>query len=98
MIPVRTPKDLGALIRDRRRQLGLDQKSLAERVGVSRQWIIEAEQGKPRAAIGLLLRTLDVLGVTLGVDEGASRAAARRPAAAQPDIDAIVSRSRKRRP
>lgn len=96
MIPVRTPKDLGALIRDRRRRLGLDQRALAERVGVSRQWIIEAEQGKPRAAIGLLLRTLDVLGVTLAVDEAAPTAPPGRAAAALPDIDAIVRRSRKR--
>ncbi|MGH7298057.1 MAG: helix-turn-helix domain-containing protein, partial [Polyangiaceae bacterium] len=65
MIPVRTPTDLGALIRDRRRRLGLDQRALAERVGVSRQWIIEAEQGKPGAAVGLVLRTLQALGVTL---------------------------------
>ena len=94
MIPLRTPQDLGALIRERRRQEGLDQRALAERVGVSRQWIIEAEQGKPRAAIGLLLRTLDVLGVTLAVDEGTADTG---PAPRAPDIDAIVRRSRNRR-
>src|SRR5262245_2344635 len=94
MIPVRTPKDVGALIRDRRRRLGLDQATLAECVGVSRQWIIDAEGGKARAPIGLLLRTLDVLGVTLAVDEGTWPAPAVRPGAA-PDIDAIVRRSRK---
>ncbi len=33
---IRTPADLGALIRDHRTRLGLDQKSLAEKVGVSR--------------------------------------------------------------
>jgi hypothetical protein len=37
---IRTPSDLGALIRDRRMKLGLDQKSLAGKVGVSRQWIV----------------------------------------------------------
>jgi HTH-type transcriptional regulator/antitoxin HipB len=98
MIPVRTAKDLGALIRDRRKRLGLDQLTLAERVGVSRQWIIDAEQGKPRAPIGLLLRTLDALGVTLAVDDDATPD--RRPLRAgtpTPDIDAIVRRSRKRR-
>jgi HTH-type transcriptional regulator/antitoxin HipB len=52
-------------IRDRRRALSLDQAALAERVGVSRQWIIEAEKGKPRAAIGLVPRTLEVLGIEL---------------------------------
>ncbi len=91
VIPVRTPKDLGALIRDRRRRLGLDQATLAARVGVSRQWIIDAEAGKPRAPIGLLLRTLEVLGVTLAVEDRGPPSSA----AAAPDIDAIVRRSRK---
>lgn len=38
---IRTPVDLGALIRERRKALRLDQKTLAEKVGVSRQWIVE---------------------------------------------------------
>ena len=62
---IRTPTDLGALIRDRRIKLGLDQQSLAQKVGVSRQWIVEVEKGKPRAEIGLLLRTIDALGIQL---------------------------------
>jgi HTH-type transcriptional regulator/antitoxin HipB len=62
---IRTPTDLGALIRDYRNRLGHDQKSLAEKVGVSRQWIVEVEQGKPRAEIGLLLRTISALGIAL---------------------------------
>ena len=89
---LRTPKDLGALIRQRRRDLGLDQGTLAERVGVSRQWIIEAERGKPRAEIGLVLRTLDALGVRLAVDDSKSA-----PAAPAQDIDAIVRAARKPR-
>ena len=34
-------------------QLGLDQAELAEKAGTSRKWLIEVEQGKPRAEIGL---------------------------------------------
>ncbi len=93
---LRTPRDVGAIIRQRRRELGLDQATLARKVGVSRQWIIEVEAGKPRAELGLVLRTLDVLGVRL-VDEASlrpSRARKRRVEAA-PDIDAIVSAARK---
>ncbi|HTT24860.1 MAG TPA: helix-turn-helix domain-containing protein [Candidatus Sulfotelmatobacter sp.] len=56
---IRTPVDLGAFIRQRRIALGLDLKSLAAKVGVSRQWIVEVEKGKPKAEIGLVLRTLD---------------------------------------
>ncbi len=62
---IRTPSDLGALIRERRTKLGLDQLSLAKKAGTSRKWLIEAENGKPRAEIGLILRTLKGLGVSL---------------------------------
>jgi len=69
---VRTPLDLGALIRDRRKKLGLDQALLAEKAGTSRQWIVAVERGKPRAEIGLLLRTLAALGLSLAAVENAS--------------------------
>ena len=65
----RTPADLGRLIRARRRALGLGQQELAERVGVSRLWIVEFERGKPRAEVGLVLRTLTALGLALDVAE-----------------------------
>jgi HTH-type transcriptional regulator/antitoxin HipB len=68
---IRTPTDLGALIRDRRAKLGLEQRALAEKVGVSRQWIVEVEKGKPRAEIGLLLRTIDALGIVLAAENKA---------------------------
>jgi len=64
---IRNSSDLGALIRDRRIKLGLDQISLAKKAGTSRKWFIEVERGKPRAEIGLILRTLKTLGVTLAV-------------------------------
>jgi HTH-type transcriptional regulator / antitoxin HipB len=62
---LRTPTDIGLLIRQRRRAQRLDQAELARRVGVSRQWIIGMEQGKVRAELNLVLRTLDALGVVL---------------------------------
>jgi HTH-type transcriptional regulator/antitoxin HipB len=90
---IRTPKELGALIRERRKRLGLDQSKLAESVGVSRQWIIEIEKGKPRAAIGLVFRTLEALRVKLAIDEQK-----KTPQNVDvPDIDAIVARAQKLR-
>ncbi len=65
---IRTPTDLGALIRDRRTKLGLEQRELAQKAGVSRQWIVEVEKGKPRAEMGLLLRTIDALGIVLAAE------------------------------
>jgi HTH-type transcriptional regulator/antitoxin HipB len=62
---IKTPADIGALIRQRRTSLGLDQETLAARVGTSRKWLVEVEKGKPGAALGLVLRTLRQLGVTL---------------------------------
>lgn len=35
------------------------------RAGVSRKWVYEFEAGKPTAELRLILRTLDVLGLTL---------------------------------
>src|SRR5271157_154663 len=89
---IRTPADLGALIRDRRIKLGLDQRSLAEKVGVSRQWIVEVEKGKPRAEIGLLLRTIDALGIQLMTEEDAP--GKKRQTAPAVDIDSIVAAAR----
>jgi HTH-type transcriptional regulator/antitoxin HipB len=88
---IRTPADLGAIIRDRRKTLGLDQAELASRVEVSRQWIISVEQGKSRAELGLVLRTLDVLGVRLETRLKEAVKSLRK----RPDIDAIVSSARK---
>jgi HTH-type transcriptional regulator/antitoxin HipB len=90
---LRTPANLGALIRDRRLGLGLDQAELAKRVGVSRLWINQIERGKPGASIGLVLRTLIVLGIELSANPWN-----KTPAPAMtPDIDAIVEGARDRR-
>lgn len=62
LFSIRTAQDLGIAIRDRRKALGIDQATLAGRVGVSRKWIIDIEKGKPRASVELVLRTLDILG------------------------------------
>lgn len=90
---IRTPADLGAAIRQRRRQLGLDQATLAERIGVSRQWIIAIEQGRSRAELGLVLRALDALDIRLDAGIAESRDRATAPV----DIDAIVDAARKAR-
>jgi HTH-type transcriptional regulator/antitoxin HipB len=90
---IRNAADVGAIIRDRRRKLGLDQSALARRVGVSRQWIVDIEKGKPRAGIELVLRTLAALGVSLApADRPRHR---RRAAAAAVDLDAIIDAARR---
>lgn len=98
---VTTVQDIGLAIRERRRELGLSQQELADRVDVGRQWVVEIERGKPRAEIGLLLRTLDVLALQVSItSEKSSREITARwplPEAQQNreiDIDAIIERAR----
>jgi len=64
---VRTARDVGAAIRDARKRRGWDQQKLAQEVGVSRQWIIDVEKGKPRAGLELVLRTLHAVGAPLDI-------------------------------
>lgn len=90
----RTPADLGAVIRDRRKQLELDQAALAKQIGVSRQWLIGLEHGHPRAELGLVLRAIDALGINL--DAHIAQAKAPRPSTV--DINAIVAKARKKKP
>ena len=84
MVQIRTPAELGLIVRDRRRQLGLDQATLADRTGVSRQWVVEVEGGKPRAEVGLILRLLRALELDLWCE----------PVASRDDLDAILDRTR----
>ena len=95
---LRTPGEVGAAIRARRRELGWDQSELATRAGVSRLWVNQIEGGKPGASLGLVLRAFAALGLTLGVavpneqDAGIETSA---PAKAI-DLDAILKAARKK--
>jgi HTH-type transcriptional regulator / antitoxin HipB len=89
---IRTPAELGTLIRNRRQKLGLDQASLSEKVGVSRLWLNEIEKGKPRAEIGLVLRTIDALGIILTATTPDKKTP--KTDADTMDIDKIIDRAR----
>lgn len=65
---LRTPGDFGAVIREGRKRAGLNQATLAKKAGVGRQWIVEVEKGKSGAPLGLILRTLAALDVSLTTD------------------------------
>jgi HTH-type transcriptional regulator / antitoxin HipB len=64
---IRNAREIGALVREHRLRLKLSQADLAGRVGVSRLWIVMLEKGKSTAQLGLVLRTLDILGLSLEV-------------------------------
>lgn len=65
MQQVTTIEDFAVLVRARRRDLGWSQAFLADKLGVSRQWIIDMEKGKPRAELALSLALLEALGIEL---------------------------------
>ncbi len=70
---LRTAIDVGLVIRERRRALGLDQATLARRVGASRLWVVQMEKGKARASLMLVLRAFEALGLVLRADDGEVR-------------------------
>ena len=61
--PVRTPNDLGQVIRQRRKALGITQKTLALQTGVSVPTIIAVERGNEKTGIGVVLGLCDGLGI-----------------------------------
>lgn len=91
--PLRTPRELGLVIRARRRALEMSQQELARAIGASRAWVVAIERGKPRAEVGLLLRTIRALGLELHLGEAeasVSETGAAAPAGLDVDIDAVV--------
>ncbi|WP_409190189.1 helix-turn-helix domain-containing protein [Bradyrhizobium sp. RDM4] len=92
---IRTPAELGAVLRDRRKKLKLDQSTLAKSICVSRQWVIEVEHGHPRAELGLILRALDALDIRL--DAGTEQAPARGATRPAVDINVIAAKARKKK-
>ena len=61
-------EDLGLLIRAVRKSTRVRQDDLAAVAGVSRQFAIDVERGKPTAQLGRVLLLLRELGITLTAD------------------------------
>jgi HTH-type transcriptional regulator/antitoxin HipB len=64
----RTPEDLGSLVRERRLAREMTQAQLALTIGTSRQWVVDLERGKPTLALGLVLRAMTAVGLSLLVE------------------------------
>jgi len=90
---ISTPRDLGFAIRDRRKALGIDQAELANRIGASRRWVINAENGKS-ASLTLLLRALRALNMQMTLTTDAEST----PSIDEPlptiDLDDVIARTR----
>lgn len=92
---IRTPREIGALIRDHRKQQKLDQADLAQRIGVNRRWVVEVERGKPRAEVGLILKALQALGLTVAIDSDGKPVGTQSDDLDSIDIDAIVRNAKR---
>lgn len=60
-----TAKEIGLLVKERRKQLGVTQRNLALTSGTGLRFIIELEQGKPTCQLEKALTVLKTLGLTL---------------------------------
>jgi len=66
---LRNAEQLGMTIRLKRKEKGLSQNRLAELAGVERKWVLRLEAGNPKAEVGLVLKTFDVLGLRAHLSE-----------------------------
>jgi y4mF family transcriptional regulator len=64
---VKSPADIGALIREARKRSDLDQETTAALVGVGARFMSEVERGKPSAQLGLVLKVLERLGLEVWI-------------------------------
>ena len=62
-----TPKQIGSIVRQTRKQLGVTQKDLALTSGTGLRFIIDLEKGKPTCQIGKVLNVLEILRITLNI-------------------------------
>ena len=62
-----SPKQLGAAIRARRKELKVTQKDLTLTCGTGLRFIIDLEKGKQTCQIGKILQVLNALGLELQI-------------------------------
>jgi y4mF family transcriptional regulator len=69
-----TPPDIGRLVRDTRKKLGVTQKALALTSGTGLRFIIDLEKGKETCEIGKVLTVLQTLGIKMSLTPPAAAA------------------------
>ena len=91
---VRTSRELGALVRETRRSLGLTQATTATRAGVQRSWLARLERGGENPTLAKLFAVFEVLGLELDVRPATRRTSTTRTKARTEPLPAVmVSRS-----
>jgi HTH-type transcriptional regulator / antitoxin HipB len=86
---------VGALVRQARLMAGLSQTDLGQRIGASRFWVAQFEKGKPGAELGLALKAMHALGLTVVIEpKNASQRIAppkARPKTGQTNLAKIIA-------
>ena len=62
-----TPEEIGEIIRDTRKRMGVTQKDLALTSGTGVRFVIDLEKGKQTCEIGKALRIIHTLGIRLNL-------------------------------
>lgn len=62
---IKNAAEFGALVRQKRKKLGLTQEELATRCGVGVRFIVELEAGKPSCHLGKALTAATEVGLNL---------------------------------
>lgn len=92
-----TSAAVGAIVREARTAAGLSQSELGRRIGASRFWVAQFEKGKPGAELGLALKAIETLGLSVRIEPkaGAGGSASREPHASsrQTDLGMIIARA-----
>jgi|SRR5450759_1617118 HTH-type transcriptional regulator/antitoxin HipB len=95
--PVRTPAQLGIALKERRMQLGDDQSTVANKAGITRAWLAALEKGTAGASIGIVLRVLNALGLsmTISTSEAEQRQTQKTKSNIQPvHLNTVIDRLR----
>ena len=86
-VRVRTARDLGAVIKQARRERGFSQAALAREVGVHQPKISAVEKGAPGVRVGLILQILRTLDLDLAIIAASKQPKPRRKQRTQDDFD-----------
>ena len=93
---LRSAEHLGSAIRLKRKEKGLSQSALAERLGVERKWVLRLEAGNPKAEFALVLKALDLVGLRVLLGDQDRSAHKHRPEPSR--LDEVFARLQRREP
>lgn len=91
---LRNAEHLGSAIRLKRKEKGLSQSALAERLGVERKWVLRLEAGNPKAEFALVLKALDLVGLRVLLRDQGRSAHKHRPEPSR--LDEVFARLQRR--